>query len=102
MGGYPEQLGLKVRMHLADFVQEQSAVISEFEFSQLAAQGAGESPLLMAEKFAFQQTLRQGGTVDGDKRSPGPVAVSMKVAGQDFLTGAGLSLDEDSGPGGGH
>ena len=50
-----QQLDLKRRFHVADFVQEQGAAVGRFDQADLALPGVGESALLVAEEFGFEQ-----------------------------------------------
>ncbi len=56
----------------------------------------------MAEQFAFQQVLRDGGAVDRDEGAGGALGLGVQVAGDDFLAHAALAGDQDRGVGGGH
>ena len=62
-----QQLGLQADVHLADFVEQQRAAVGFLELADAAGDGAGEGALLMAEQFALQQVLRDGGAVDRDE-----------------------------------
>ena len=57
---HTQQLGLSLRGHFADFVQQQGAAVGEFEAADAAFGGAGERALLVAENFAFHQRFRDG------------------------------------------
>jgi len=52
---HPQQFGLKMRVHFTDFVQQQGAVVGQFELAQLAHHGPGKGAFFVAEQFAFQQ-----------------------------------------------
>jgi hypothetical protein len=49
-----QELGLQVERQLADFIEEERAIVREFESSHLAGDGSGECALLMAEELALQ------------------------------------------------
>ena len=53
-----------------------------------------ESTLFMAEKFAFDQCLRQSRAVDFDERLLCSGALGVKGAGHKFLAGSAFALDE--------
>ena len=62
---HSEELGLKVKVHLRHLVQEDGSSLGSLEKSRLAALlGAGESPFLITEEFAFQEGLADGRAVD--------------------------------------
>src|SRR5580698_3841587 len=50
-----EKLGLEVRAHLGDFVEEDRALVGEFEFTGLGAVGSGEGALFESEEFRFEE-----------------------------------------------
>src|SRR5437660_12051318 len=52
-----QDLGLSSRIHVADFVQEDRALIRELEFPELPFDGACKCAFLEAEEFALQQAL---------------------------------------------
>src|SRR5262249_40390214 len=60
-----QQLGLRGRGHLADFVKQESAILSELETTGAALHRAGERSALVAEDLALHQSLRNGRAVDG-------------------------------------
>jgi UTP:GlnB (protein PII) uridylyltransferase len=47
----PEQLGLHGERHVADFVEEDGAVLRLFEFAQMTRACASEGALLMAKEL---------------------------------------------------
>ena len=55
---------------------------------------ARERAAFVAEQFAFQQVLRDGGAVDRDKRRLGAGAVLVDGAGDQFLARPGFAPDE--------
>ena len=55
------------------------------------APGAGEGPLFITKKFAFQQALGHGRTVDGNKGRLLPPAVRMDGLGEHFLARARIA-----------
>ena len=57
--------------------------------------GAGEGPFHMAEEFAFQQTFIERRAVDLDERLLVPFAQAVDGAGDQFLAGARLPIDND-------
>ena len=67
---YPEQPGLKIKRHVADFIEEKCAAVGLLKTAAPQRLRAGKGATLMAEELAFQQIFRNGGGVD---RNEGPV-----------------------------
>ena len=61
-------LACKRQRHVADFVQEERAVVGQLELAVGPLDRAGEGALFVAEKFAFQQIFRDRGAIDRDER----------------------------------
>ena len=57
--------------------------------------GSGEGAFLMAKQLAFQEIFRNGPAINGNKRALLPQAVSMNGAGDQALSSAALSGDEN-------
>ena len=92
----PEELGLGGQGEFPHLVQEDGALVGHLEEAGLPLPvGAGKGTPLVAEEFAFRQTLWDGAAVDPDEVLPGPGGVLMDVGGDALLTGTGLPLDED-------
>jgi len=53
----------------------------------------------VAEEFAFEDALAQGGAVQGNEAAVAPVRVVVNRPGQKFLAGAALAGDEHRGVG---
>src|SRR5215471_20649731 len=70
-----QHLGLGGRRHVADLVEEQRATGALLELADAPAVGAGEGALLVSEQLALQQSLRDGGAVEGQERRPGAGAM---------------------------
>jgi hypothetical protein len=64
-----EQLGLHLRPHLGNLVEQEAATIRPLEASLAAPIGACKGPAFVAEKFAFDQAFRDSGAVDCYVRS---------------------------------
>jgi hypothetical protein len=90
-----QQLRLQLQRKFSHFVQEQRAAVRQFEAAYALAQRSGESALLVPQKFALEQTGRYGRAVEFDEGSlPAPAQLVNSPRDQ-FLSGAGLSLDQD-------
>jgi len=62
-----EQFGLQFQRNVADVIEENGAFVGELEAANFLGNGSGERAALVAEKFAFQQTAGNGGTIDFDE-----------------------------------
>src|SRR6202045_134375 len=94
-----QELGLQVHRNIADFIEEQSALIRQFEASTLLDQRSGESTLLMPEQFALYQSRRDGRTVQADKCSCTARAAIMNGTGDRFLARTGFAVQQHSSTG---
>src|SRR5574342_259028 len=61
------------------------------ETARARAHGASERPAFVAEDFAFDQSIRNRGGVDGDEGLVRPCAQSMDGAGYQFLAGSAFA-----------
>ena len=95
----PQQQPLHAQRHLADFVEEDRALVGELELAGLVAIGAGEAALDVAEQLRFEQRLRKTGAVHGNERSQTARALRVHRVGDQFLTDAALAGDEHLGVG---
>ena len=55
-----QELGLELQWQVTHFVQEQRALVGQFEPSDLLLDGAGECSALVAEQLALQQSQGDG------------------------------------------
>ncbi len=67
IGQYPQQAGLGVGRHVADFVEEQGAAVGLLEAAPAQVGGAGESALFMTEQLGLHQVLGDGCHVQGNE-----------------------------------
>ena len=67
---HPQELGLEIRRHLGDLVEEQRAPVRLLEQPRLVRGGAGERALDVAEQLGLDEVLGQRRAVDLDQ---GPV-----------------------------
>jgi len=93
----PQQFGLQAQGHLADLVEEDRAAGGKFQPTRGLAHGARESPAFVPEEFALQQILGDRGAVDRAKRTTGAIAQLVQRAGQQFLAGTTLTLQQHAG-----
>ena len=72
---HAQDLRLRVRAHVADFVEEQRAAVGLLEPADALLVGAGEGALLVAEQLRLEQVLLQRGAVHLDEVARGAVRV---------------------------
>ena len=80
---------------IADFVKEERALVGLLEAADAPLVRAGERAAFMAEEFAFEQVLGDGGAIDRDERGFGARAVLIDGAGHEFLARSGFAPDQD-------
>src|SRR5688572_14810098 len=97
-----QQLGLEVRRHLADLIEQQRPAFRHLEETDLVGCGARERPLLVAEQLTLDQVLRNRRAVDLDERALDAVRVVVNRVGDQLLARAVLALDQDVRVAGGH
>jgi hypothetical protein len=59
--------------------------------------GSGEGPFFIAKEFAFQQIVRNCGTVDCYKFCPPTGGGLVQALGQNFLSSTAFAQEHDSG-----
>ena len=64
---HAQQLGLQLYGHLADFVEEQRAVVGFLKKSSFVLDRTGKRACLIAEQLALKQLAAERGAVEGDK-----------------------------------
>ena len=91
---HAQELGLELRRHLPDLVQEQRAAVGELEQALPEAFRVGERPALVAVQLALEQRLGDRAAIELHERSAGPGALVVQVARHELLAGAGLAVDQ--------
>ena len=90
-----QQLGLQTRAHLADAVEKQRAASSQLQQAKLAFRArAFEGAGAVAEQLGLGHGLRQAGAVECHERRLPARAGQVTGARQQFLAGAGFTLDQ--------
>src|SRR5580704_13912657 len=77
---HAQQLYLNMRWKLADFIQKERSLVSQFEKPRLRGIGAAEGPFFVAKQFALDQVLRQSRAVDVDPGFTVPVGEFVDAA----------------------
>ncbi len=92
---HAQELGLQLVVHFGYFVQEQCTAPCGLKEAGLSAfAGAGEGSALVAEEFAFQQALADGGAV---YRNEGPelaLALVMYGLSKELLAGSAFAVQK--------
>ena len=89
-----QQLGLRTRAQLAHLVQEQGAAVGVLEKAGALGHRAGERTTRVAEQLRFDEVVGQRGAIERAEPSRVPRAPRVNSAGDEFLPGAALSLDQ--------
>ena len=89
-----QHLGLRLQAHVADFVEEDRALVGLLELADLPIGGAGERALLVAEELRFDELVGNGGAVHLHERSVAAQALAMDGARHELLADAALAPDE--------
>ena len=66
---HAQDLRLRARAHVADFVEEQRAAVGLLEAADALLVGAGEGALLVTEQLRLEQVLLERRAVDLDERA---------------------------------
>ena len=96
---HAQHLGLRLEAHVADFVEEDRALVGLLELADLPIGGAGERALLVTEQFGFDQLVGNGGAIDLHELAVAPQALAMDRARHQLLADAALAPDQDRGVG---
>jgi hypothetical protein len=94
---HAQQLGLGPERHVADLIEEHRPPIGLLEPANPPRARPGERSLLVAEEFAFKESLRDGDAVHHDHGLAGALAVLVDGARDELLARPGLAMDEDRG-----
>ena len=89
-----EDLGLGRERHVADFVEQQRAAVGLLELSELAAEGAGERALLVAEELRLEQRLGNRRAIELHERPAAASRVLVNGLGDQLLAGAALTENQ--------
>src|SRR3984885_1701893 len=96
---YAQKFGLQRQGNIADLIQEKRAFVCHLETADLLRDGACESALLMAKKFAFQQIERNRSAIQFYVGAPAARADIVNRARDEFLARAGFTLEKNGGIG---
>src|SRR5262249_5650106 len=85
-----EEFGLHRQRELADFVEEEGAVVRELEPTGTRRDGAGERALHVTEELGLEESLWDGGTVDFHEGRGAPARQPMQHPADELLAGSRL------------
>src|SRR6266481_3642824 len=97
---YAQQFDLHGHGHFADFVEKDSALVSDFEQSAPVLVRSGEGAFDVSEEFAFEQRLRKRAAVDGNKGLAGSRGTGVDGPGDEFFTRSTFAEDQNRAAGG--
>ena len=89
-----EQLGLDVQVHVSNFIQENRALVRDFQDSALALDGSRKSSPLVPEQLGFQEVAGEPATIQVQKRLGRTPSVVVHPPRQYSLASAGFTLNE--------
>ena len=91
---HAQKLGLGFGADGGNFVEENRALIGDFEEAFFRCDGAGEGAFHVAEKLRFEKVDRNRAGVDGDEGFVGARGGGVNGFGDDFFSGAAFAADE--------
>ena len=94
-----QQLHLDIQRQLADFVEEDRAVVRQLEASVLLLHRAGERTALVSEQLAFGQARRKRAAVHLHHHAVAAATEAVKGSRDQLLAGAGLAEEQHRGIG---
>ena len=89
---HAQELRLRRRRHLGDFVEEQHAAGGQFNLARLRLLRAGERATLESEELGLEELFRQRRAIDRDERTAPSWRALVDEPRDDFLARARLAL----------
>src|SRR5438876_2551035 len=90
-----QDLGLRLRPHVADLVEEERPAVGDLELALARRDRPREGALLVTEELALDQLARERRAVHLDERLRAPGAVVVERVGDQLLPCAARAADED-------
>ena len=94
---HAQKLGLRFRADGGNFIEENGALIGDFEKALFGSNRACEGTLHMAEKLGLQEIHGDRSGIDGHKGFVRAGGSGVNGLGDEFLTRAALATDENRG-----
>ena len=91
---HAQDLCLRARAHVADFVEEQRAAVGLLEAADALLVGAGERALLVAEQLGLEEVLLERRAVHLDEVARVPQRVVVDGAGDQLLAGTRFAANQ--------
>src|SRR5213078_596628 len=95
---HAQKLGLRFRADGGDFIEENGALVGDFEEALLGGNGAGEGALHMSKQLGLQKIDGDRSGVHGHKGFVRAARGRMNRLGNEFLARAAFATDENRGP----
>src|SRR5207249_1072945 len=89
-----QELTLQIEWDLRYLVEEERALVGEREEARSVAHGPREGAVHVAEELRFEQSRREGGTVDLSERRLPTGTLGVDGLGNELLPRSGLSLEK--------
>src|SRR5579863_4070003 len=99
---HAQELGLRFGADGGDFVEENGALVGDFEEAFFRRDGAGEGALHVAEKLRFEEVDGNRAGVDGDEGFVGARGRRVNRFGDQLFAGPAFAGDEHGGARGRH
>src|SRR5665213_1068717 len=87
-----QQLGLQMRAHFRDFIQEDGSLGGLFKLSRLGTHCASKRALLKAEQFRFQEFAGERGAVDLDEGLIAAIRPHVNQSRDNFFPNSALPI----------
>src|SRR5713226_1987837 len=94
-----EELGLRLGADGGDFVEENRALVGDFEEAFFGSDRAGEGAFDVAEKLGLEEIDGNRAGVDGNEGFVGARRSGMNGLGDELLAGTAFAADQDGGTG---
>ena len=92
-----KQLALQGEIHIADFIEENRAVLSLLEAADAAGIRPGKGAAFVAEQLTLEQTKRNRCAVHANERVPSARSLGVDHPCNEFFAGTALALYENCG-----
>src|SRR5579872_7144760 len=92
-----QKFGLEFDGEIADLVEEERPAVGELEPANPGGDGSGEGAAFNTEQLAFEEPGWNGSAIHLDEWSIGARTPTVNRLRDHFLTGAGLTLNQDGG-----
>jgi hypothetical protein len=93
---HPQQLDLRRRRHVADFIEKEGSAPSHFEFARLLFVRPGEGPLFVPEQFALDQRFRNRSAIHRHERTARARAEPVDGPRHQVLSRPGFSQNQNA------